>query len=185
MLFKYPPKQSGFTLIELIVVIVILGILTVIAAPKFINFKRDARIAALQGVAAAIKGTANLAHAKATMLNVENGFYKSGRIDGKELRFNYRYPFPDPNGIPHLLDIKINGWSRYFDNTVHEFVATTNSNVDSDVEKYRYNVTLGELAGDGSNGTPAIAPENTGCVVQYIAVTPSKGIEVNLITSGC
>ena len=41
-------KQEGFTLIELIVVIVILGILAVTAAPKFIDLQGDARASALQ-----------------------------------------------------------------------------------------------------------------------------------------
>ncbi len=38
-------KQAGFTLIELVVIIIILGILAVIAAPQFINLQSDARVA--------------------------------------------------------------------------------------------------------------------------------------------
>jgi MSHA pilin protein MshA len=47
-------KQSGFTLIELVMVIVILGILAAAALPKFVNLKDEAQLAALKGVAGSI-----------------------------------------------------------------------------------------------------------------------------------
>jgi MSHA pilin protein MshA len=57
-------KQQGFTLIELVVVIVILGILAVTAAPKFIDLQGDARSATIQGVKAAMESSAALVHSK-------------------------------------------------------------------------------------------------------------------------
>lgn len=64
-------KQQGFTLIELVVVIIILGILAVTAAPKFINLQGDARASALAGVRGAIQGANTLVYSKAALAGKE------------------------------------------------------------------------------------------------------------------
>jgi prepilin-type N-terminal cleavage/methylation domain-containing protein len=53
-------KQKGFTLIELVVVIVILGILAATALPKFVDLSGDAEQAAVQGVAGAVSSAGSL-----------------------------------------------------------------------------------------------------------------------------
>lgn len=60
-------RQGGFTLIELVVVIVILGILAVTAAPKFLNLQKDARESSLQGLKGAMSGAAGIVYGKAAI----------------------------------------------------------------------------------------------------------------------
>ena len=64
-------QQKGFTLIELVVVIIILGILAVTAAPKFINLQSDARKSTLEGMKGALQGANTLLYSKAAIQGKE------------------------------------------------------------------------------------------------------------------
>ena len=62
--------QKGFTLIELIIVIVLLGILAVTAAPKFLNLQDDARDATLEGIRGSLETSTSVVNGKALINSV-------------------------------------------------------------------------------------------------------------------
>lgn len=106
-------KQQGFTLIELVVVIVILGILAVTAAPKFINLQDDARTATLQAVKASMQSTAAMIYSKSLLAGNESsagGATVVVKVNNNDIFVRYGYPRDNNaaallNWQEHLLDI--------------------------------------------------------------------------------
>ncbi len=100
-------QQQGFTLIELVVVIIILGILAVTAAPKFINLQGDARVSALAGMKAAIQGGNTLVYSKAALVGKEGDAAETLDIGSgsEDLNIVYGYIQAKQADLEEALDV--------------------------------------------------------------------------------
>ncbi|WP_322784215.1 prepilin-type N-terminal cleavage/methylation domain-containing protein [Photobacterium obscurum] len=89
---KTSRHSLGFTLLELVVVIVVLGILAVTAAPRFLNLQNDARKSILAGLKGAMESAAAQVYSKSAIEGSESSEAGKLTVNGKQIDTVYGYP---------------------------------------------------------------------------------------------
>ncbi|WP_255494611.1 type II secretion system protein [Agarivorans sp. Alg241-V36] len=102
-------KRAGFTLIELVLVIVILAVLSVVALPKFISLRLDSKAATLEAVGGAMREGLHLVYSEAALQNQISG---NGEIDylGVQLPVYQGYPAVDGGNSFQQLNQQVQAW---------------------------------------------------------------------------
>ena len=155
-------RQGGFTLIELVVVIVILGILAVTAAPRFLNLQGDARAASLQGLKGAMDGASGIVYGKSAIEGIETSAAASTQ-DGIDVVWGY--PAATTDGIGESVVGLSSDWLS----------ATGTSGALNTLVSTFKNSSLSDY--DDITGT--------GCYVYYSEATSSAVYSTGVVDTGC
>jgi MSHA pilin protein MshA len=149
-------QSRGFTLIELVVVITILGILAAFAVPKFVALDGQARIATVNGLAGSVKSAAALARGMA----MATGATASVSMEGATVNLLNSYPDPTLTGI----------------------AAAVNSNNGPNGD---FTFTAGAGVATAAKWTKDGAPTPATCAVSYTAAAAGATPSVLVTSTGC
>lgn len=163
-------KSKGFTLVELVIVIVILGILAITAAPKFLNLSSDAKISTVNGVKGALQSANAIIYSKAVLAGEHKKASGSVTVDGVAIALVNGYVAATATEVQKVLDIE-GGF------TVAQGTAVTYEMGADDVAVTTADVII-------YTGTAPVAA--SACLLVYkAAASATTKPTYQLVTSGC
>lgn len=150
-------QQSGFTLIELIMVIVILGILAAFALPKFADLSGDARYSAISGALGSVRSASAIVHSAALAKNLSDETGQSVSLEGSTIALKYGY-------ATEASIITAAQLSSEFDTSVPGTISLGDCSFTyTEATSATSGVVIGEITGgNGTAGPPATPPTSCG-----------------------
>jgi MSHA pilin protein MshA len=148
-------RHIGFTLIELVVVIVVLGIIASIAIPRFANISENARIASANGLLGAVRAASALVFAQAQV----QGLTSSITMEGQTVNLSNGYPDATTTPGPGI----VSALSAVAGYTITQTTAPPGA-------------VIFQVQG---------APTGSTCAVTYVGATATVGPTITVTTGGC
>jgi MSHA pilin protein MshA len=152
-------SNSGFSLTELIVVIVILGILAASALPRFISLGNEARVSSINALAGSIRAAANMVYLKCSVSSNCDETKQGQNITLDGVNYQMHYGFPDAGDSLNLNQI----------DTVINYSGFTASLLNAGTTRFSL----------------ANSPDPTNCAIDYVDAYHTGTILVLTYTTGC
>ncbi|MDD8060254.1 MULTISPECIES: pilin [Shewanella] len=158
-------KQQGFSLIELVIVIVILGLLAATAIPRFLNVTDDAEDASVDGVAGGLATAVSFVRAQ---WEVDGRRNTSVVLDGTTISLDSRFGFPTGTTNTSATAMTTTRCQEVFDSVLQN--APRNVLVNQDASDVRYIVSVQGGSGGSSTSIDGVTVNNLDvCVYHQVA----------------
>lgn len=158
-------KQNGFSLIELVIVIVILGLLAATAIPRFLNVTDDAQDASVDGVAGGLSTAVSFVRSQWEVDGRQN---TTVILDGTSVSLDPRFGYPTGTSVTDVTTMTDASCQEVF-NTILQS-APRNVLYTEDARNQRYTVRVIDGAGGSANAiTGAVVASLDLCVYHQVA----------------
>lgn len=164
---KHPTK--GFTLIELTAVIVVIGVLAAVAAPKVVNLQSETIAAKLETLSGALKSANGLVYAKAVIAGQVSKAASEIEVEGKNIAITYGYITPTTENIINVLNADI------------KTLNSATSAFTSDYGIFKIDILVNIVA----NQAGADKSNVLGCALSYSVLGNTRKPYYNLNVSSC